>query len=249
MGLKPLLGALLFFWFLAWLFVVLATAIIDWSNGGGMEFGIWRVCVSSTGVCSDWNVTENSVWKDCEGALLATRGFSVLSIIFASFPLLIILLLLVKPTMMSKSLLAILLCLIVFSGFWMFLAWVMYLGVKDRDHCSYQVFSADLGASWYLAFFAWWFSMIAALLTCFLFKKWKDTIQKAPRYMLGSHPYYVPSPYGPMGPQAPMGAKGYPYGPFPPYPPPPAPMASAPYFPQPAPYGHTPFPTPYAPAY
>jgi hypothetical protein len=238
MGIKILLAALTAANFSSWLFVIIATAITDWSKSHLREYGIWNVCDLSIDPksCYKWDLTQNSSLKDCEGALTATRAFSVMSIIFTTFCMCISAALMAKPTIISKATVLLNLCMVVITNLWLFLGWIMYLGVEARGHCNFVDYGAHLGSSWFLQIFAWIIGILSVFLALLVFMKWK----KAPRF--AGQPPYVPGP-----------APAVPYGPtsstYPQYDKAP-PAAQVPYYPGTAPYsgtGPTPNTSPYVP--
>lgn len=243
-GLKQLLALLTFWNLLAWIFVIIATAVTDWSKSSTAEYGIWRACslVTTTKTCGNWDLTELPQYKDCEGALTATRAFSVLSIIFTTFCLCLSLALLAKTTLIKKTTVLILLCMTLVTNLWLFLGWIMYLGVNARGHCAAKDYDGHLGSSWFLQLFAWIFGLISIGLAGLIFMKWKKT----PRFA-GQAPY-VPGPVPQGAPSAsyPQYKSPYPSGPVPYYPT----ANKAPYsssYPAPGSFGPTPNTSPYAP--
>lgn len=223
MSIKILLAALTLFNFISWLFVIIATAITDWSKSSLRQYGIWDVCDFVFGGgknCYNWDITESSALKTCEGSLTATRAFSVLSIIFVTFCLCISVALLAKPTLIKKTTVLVNLCMLLITNLWLFLGWIMYLGVEARGQCAFADYGTHLGSSWFLQIFAWIVGLISCILGVLIFLKWKKT----PRFC--GQPAYIPGPApvpcGPCYPQYSSGSVPYndPYatGPKPYYP-------------------------------
>eukprot|EP00667_Euglena_gracilis_P020090 EG_transcript_21657 len=220
--LKLLLALEAWWQFAIFLFVVIATGITDWSKSPTREYGIWQTC--SGGNCGAWTTTDLSSLKDCEGSLTATRGFSVMSIICTSLALLLALALLLKPTLIKKSTVLILLCWVWTTNIWLLCGWIMYLGVQGRSQCAFGDNGTHLGSAWFLQIFAWVMSLfIAGPIAFLIFLKWKKTPRFAgqPPYVPGPTPGPGPIPYGPASGSYPQYKAPYPapysggYGPAP----------------------------------
>lgn len=234
-ALKSQLAILSFIHVVSFIFVCIATAVIDWSKSSLRDYGIWQVCGTP---CSSWQLTEASALKDCEGALTATRAFSVLSIIFVAFCMCLSIALLAKPTLISKTTVLVNVCLVLITNLWLFLGWIMFLGVQARGQCAFKDYTTHLGSSWFLQLFAWIFELVAILVAITIFLKWKKT----PRY--AGQPPFVPGPvpYGPASNVYPQ--YKYPADPSKP------PSGTSPYaggYPAPGAYGPTPNVSPYVP--
>lgn len=234
-----------FFWILATLlFVIIATALKDWSKSGDGEYGIWRVCIYNVSTSCDqgdnWWHTELPELKDCEGAWIATQAFSVVSIIWTGFIFLFVIAMIGMASLITKANLLINICLNLCNFIWTLCGWVMWLGVDDRDICIYQDSDTHLGSCWFLQFFAWLFSIITFIISILLFLKWKKT----PRF--AGPPQFVPGPQVAGG-----GFKGgaVPYFPEPyAYPPAyPSTYPPAPYSPSSAYYSGVQYPAPPSP--
>jgi hypothetical protein len=242
MGLTlKLLLALEAWWQLAiLLFVVIATAITDWSKSNIRGYGIWQTCtfLATGDVCSAWSTTDITAFKDCEGSLTATRGFNTMSIICTGIALLFTIALLVKPTLIKKATILFLVCWVWTTNIWLLCGWIMWLGVDDRDMCAFQDPGTHLGSGWFLQIFGWIMSLfLAGPIACLIFLKWKKTPRFAgqPPYVPGPTPGPGPIPYGPSSAAYPQYKAPYP----------------APYTGYPAPYsgafGPTPNTSPYVP--
>jgi hypothetical protein len=230
------------------LFVVIATAITDWSKSDTTEYGVWEVCLrTNPKTCENFDHTENTNLKDCEGAWIATQAFSVLSIIFTGIHFLYAIVLLVKPSMIKMPTLYINFCLMFVNWIWLPCGWVMWLGVDNRAMCIYADAGTHLGSSWFLQIFAWLLSFGVLAIAAMMMMKWKKTPRfagpaayvpgpNAPhdKGMQGAVPYFSDSAYAgypaasayPMGSSYPVGS-AYPAASA--YPTVSYPMASMPY--------------------
>jgi hypothetical protein len=205
--------------FVALLFVILATAISDWAKSTTADYGIWQVCqyISTTSiVCSSWvltGITNVGSFQACEGSVTATRGFSVLSIIFVALCLFLTVALLLSPTLIKKYTILALLCLLVVTNVWLLCGWIMFLGVQARNMCTFYDLHTHLGSSWFLQLFAWIFGLVAIVLGLLIFVNWTYTPRFAgqPPYVPG--PTSAPIPYGGPAAMYPQPKSVYPYGP------------------------------------
>lgn len=236
LSLKLLLALEAWWQFAILLFVIIATGITDWSKSITRDYGIWQTC--SGGTCNAWSTTDLTSQKDCEGSLTATRAFSVMSIICTGLAFLFALALLLKPTLIKKSTVLILLCWTWTTNIWLLCGWIMYLGVQGRNQCAFNDNGTHLGSSWFLQIFGWIMNFFLAGPIAFLiFLKWKKTPRFAgqPPYVPGPTPGPGPIPYGPASANYPQYKAPYP----------------APYTGYPAPYsgafGPTPNTSPYVP--
>jgi len=233
-GLKPLLLLQIFWLFATWIFVIIATAVIDWSKSVTLAYGIWRICnIDNDKNCASVKLSGQPAVKDCEGAWMATQAFSVISIIWTFFCLVIVIAMLIKPTLIKKSIVLLNICMIGINVLWTFLGWIMWLGVESRGHCIGD-YTSRLGSSWFLQLFAMIFSMFAWFLAVLMFLKWK----KSPKYY-GSPAAAAAAP-NKAGSGSGYKDPYYPYGPAP-Y----SPYAGSPSYPA---YGYpTPYTSPYIP--
>eukprot|EP00667_Euglena_gracilis_P017866 EG_transcript_18900 len=226
--LRPLFGVLLVLHLIALIFVIIATAITDWSKSSLREYGIWRYCQppESKSNCPEWTTTGNTLQRirDCEGALVATRAFSVLSIIFVAVELIFPMLVLLWSRFLTSKLLKTYLCIVLTANLWLLVGWIMYLGVQARGQCIFADYDTHLGSSWFLQLFAWLIELLLSLplLLYIIFK-----FRRLPRFP--GPPSMAPGPATGIPTMVPM-----------PYPKEVPPLV----IPAPVSYGPTPQPTP-----
>eukprot|EP00668_Euglena_longa_P001153 GGOE01001374.1.p1 GENE.GGOE01001374.1~~GGOE01001374.1.p1 ORF type:complete len:254 (-),score=60.69 GGOE01001374.1:383-1108(-) len=223
--LRPLFAVLFFFHLAAWVFVIVATAVTDWSKSGVREYGIWRYCQppDSKSSCPEWVTSgdKSERMKDCEGALLATRAFSVLSIFFVAVELFLAALVLLWSRFLSVKLLVAYLCILLTTNLWLLVGWIMYLGVQARGQCAFKDYGTHLGSSWFLQLFAWIVELLLSLpLLVFILLKFR----KLPRFPGPSSmapgptvgvPTMMPTPYSKDVVVPPLSLVLTPYGPTP----------------------------------
>ena len=212
-NLKSLLLGLLCLLSLIWLFLILATALPDWSKGSiglyGAKYGLWDDCfeelvvVSNSESYTHWKCYDtdkqlsNTGDKSCEGAVYSTRAFSILSILFTSFIICLVLVLIAMPQKATKSLFMALICLSALNILWLFLSWVMWAAYTN-DRCSFgpKLSSyTSLGASWFLTLFAFIFFLYAFCLVLHIFKLWQKMKKENLQYTLGPQSHNVPAHY------------------------------------------------------